>query len=287
MFQRSSRGFTLIELLVVIAIIAILAAILFPVFAQAKASAKVASALSNVKQAALGLQMYSTDYDDLAVPHYGYGTPTDPNQYHNTTTWVGRVSPYVKNRQIHFDPTLGIPKGDINNAQGEFFSDPFYGAGYEYRWEWVANLSLNADGYSYVRGGTCTAVTGTASQRNLTSYEDVAQRIAIGPTTYANLPYGWMYFLGYNASWPYIDIYYTGGWSWDNLVWDSRKRYAGPKMVGAYADGHAAKFGREKFVAYYWNSANGTNEANTRSEWCTVVANRGIDKFWGGPWTSN
>jgi len=61
------RAFTLIELLVVIAIIAILAAILFPVFAQAKASAKVSTATSQIKQLALALPMYSTDYDDMAV----------------------------------------------------------------------------------------------------------------------------------------------------------------------------------------------------------------------------
>ncbi len=58
-------GFTLIELLVVIAIIAILAAILFPVFARAKAKAKQASCLSNVKQQALGVIMYLADYDEM------------------------------------------------------------------------------------------------------------------------------------------------------------------------------------------------------------------------------
>src|SRR5579859_6096079 len=67
---RRRSAFTLIELLVVIAIIAILAAILFPVFAQAKAAAKKASALSNVKQIDLGSLMYSNDYDDMFVPYF-------------------------------------------------------------------------------------------------------------------------------------------------------------------------------------------------------------------------
>src|ERR1017187_4305526 len=88
MIRRSA--FTLIELLVVIAIIAILAAILFPVFAQAKAAAKRTVSLSNLKQAALGTIMYSNDSDDVAVPDYGYVDPNisnDPSLYHFNNTW--------------------------------------------------------------------------------------------------------------------------------------------------------------------------------------------------------
>src|ERR1700750_2019040 len=99
------RAFTLIELLVVIAIIAILAAILFPVFAQAKKSAKITSTLSGLKQVGLSLQMYSGDYDDLAVFDYGYVDGADTDLYHYHNPWPGKVYPYVKNRSIFFDKT--------------------------------------------------------------------------------------------------------------------------------------------------------------------------------------
>ena len=65
--KERCRGFTLIELLVVIAIIAILAAILFPVFAQARDKARSAACLSNLKQVALALSMYTSDYDETLV----------------------------------------------------------------------------------------------------------------------------------------------------------------------------------------------------------------------------
>src|SRR5438874_5120163 len=79
MNNYEKRGFTLIELLVVIAIIAILAAILFPVFAQAKAAAKKTACLSNLKQNALAVMMYNSDYDgNFAQSAY---TTDGPNGY--------------------------------------------------------------------------------------------------------------------------------------------------------------------------------------------------------------
>ncbi|HEY3782283.1 MAG TPA: prepilin-type N-terminal cleavage/methylation domain-containing protein [Fimbriimonadaceae bacterium] len=97
-------GFTLIELLVVIAIIAILAAILFPVFAQAKAAAKKTAALSNVKQITLGAIMYANDYDDNTVPYYSYiyeGTGPNCTSYNNCFSspeqyWPQLLSSYVQ-----------------------------------------------------------------------------------------------------------------------------------------------------------------------------------------------
>ncbi len=99
------KGFTLIELLVVIAIIAILAAILFPVFARAREKAKQTSCLSNMKQLVLGAQMYTNDYDDNVFGHI-QGTRSDfyPPQrpYLN---WAQQVYPYVKNEQLFVCPS--------------------------------------------------------------------------------------------------------------------------------------------------------------------------------------
>src|ERR1700747_1676529 len=106
--QKSA--FTLIELLVVIAIIAILAAILFPVFAQAKEAAKKTSCLSNTKQIALGLYMYAGDFDDT-LPNTSWEqdpagfengisyNPQNPNGTYQVH-WTFLIQPYVRNYNI-------------------------------------------------------------------------------------------------------------------------------------------------------------------------------------------
>jgi prepilin-type N-terminal cleavage/methylation domain-containing protein/prepilin-type processing-associated H-X9-DG protein len=95
----AKRGFTLIELLVVIAIIAILAAILFPVFARAREKARQASCQSNLKQVTLGYLMYAQDYDEW-FPGFLTGSTTGTRY-----AWYDVIQPYIKNRQVYICPS--------------------------------------------------------------------------------------------------------------------------------------------------------------------------------------
>jgi prepilin-type N-terminal cleavage/methylation domain-containing protein/prepilin-type processing-associated H-X9-DG protein len=96
-------GFTLIELLVVIAIIAILAAILFPVFAKAREKARQASCMSNLKQIALGELMYAQDYDERLSCECYHNPDTAPFLYQHC--WRQMVDPYIKNDQVQMCPS--------------------------------------------------------------------------------------------------------------------------------------------------------------------------------------
>jgi prepilin-type N-terminal cleavage/methylation domain-containing protein len=106
--HQGRSAFTLIELLVVIAIIAILAAILFPVFAQAREKARGISCLSNCKQIGIGIQMYAQDYDETMVP-LGIGAFLTPFNI--------LLDPYIKNQQVWACPsavtTLAPPTRSI------------------------------------------------------------------------------------------------------------------------------------------------------------------------------
>jgi prepilin-type N-terminal cleavage/methylation domain-containing protein/prepilin-type processing-associated H-X9-DG protein len=126
------RGFTLIELLVVIAIIAILAAILFPVFARAREKARQASCLSNVRQIDVAIQSYTQDYDevlpscwfvDQSHPNY----PTEGRYQH--PYWYEKVMPYMVNTQIVACP-----------------SDPGQARGYGYNYIYFGSTSSNSGG---------------------------------------------------------------------------------------------------------------------------------------------
>ena len=128
--QRQSRvGFTLIELLVVIAIIAILAGILFPVFARAKAKAQQTRCLANIKQIAMAFQIYATDHGEMLpdVPNgtYGWKTYNPPDPMLGTQDYmawmVTKLLPYTKNTDIWYcdmDVWGSQPSADNPAADG-------------------------------------------------------------------------------------------------------------------------------------------------------------------------
>ncbi len=133
------RGFTLIELLVVIAIIAILAAILFPVFAKAREQARKTACLSNTKQIGTALQMYAQDYDETYAMRYGSGDPVDfENGFQRS--WKNMLNAYIKNRDVFKCPS------NPTSRKGDFVWDGmksttgYYAGGYS-MWlpdEWLS-----------------------------------------------------------------------------------------------------------------------------------------------------
>jgi len=113
------KGFTLIELLVVIAIIAILAAILFPVFAKAREKARQTTCLNNMKQVLLGRMQYSQDYDESEpLNRFGSSTGGDQNAAPDGHTWRAAIYPYTKNTGIY-----ACPSNAFNNASVEGYQE--------------------------------------------------------------------------------------------------------------------------------------------------------------------
>jgi prepilin-type N-terminal cleavage/methylation domain-containing protein/prepilin-type processing-associated H-X9-DG protein len=100
--QQDKRGFTLIELLVVIAIIALLAAILFPVFARARENARKSSCQNNLKQIGVGFLQYTQDYDETYVAAF---RPIFGNGCNDRTSYANMIYPYVKNTQVFRCPS--------------------------------------------------------------------------------------------------------------------------------------------------------------------------------------
>lgn len=170
--KRRSRAFTLIELLVTIVIIAILEAILFPVFARARENARRSSCMSNLKQIGLGIMMYVQDYDDTypSVQRYISGDSG------STTYWYYTIRPYLKNDQIYRCPSSSWGGStDVNSAR--YIRAGNYGASQLVMR--VYNASVN---YPYVKMASVISPATTYMIMDCGSFQ-AYPRLATGPGT--------------------------------------------------------------------------------------------------------
>ena len=172
------KAFTLIELLVVIAIIAILAAILFPVFAQAKLAAKKTVALSNAKQAALAEQIYMSDVDDQLTKSY-YGFPDACNWGNGNTTyynWRYALNPYTKSSELLRDPTNPFKDKQYDT---QAYDDGTGKTTAPNHVNLPMNFAVNGNIIGFANGNCAGLPSGLGST---TSLEDVAGTIMLVPS---------------------------------------------------------------------------------------------------------
>jgi prepilin-type N-terminal cleavage/methylation domain-containing protein/prepilin-type processing-associated H-X9-DG protein len=171
--RRFKRAFTLIELLVVIAIIAILAAILFPVFAQAREKARATQCASNMRNLGTAVMMYVQDYDEN-MP-YGYMYSSDRTVL---WWWQDLCRPYVKNEPIYSCPSMSPhrtwttlrPAGTPNPLIKDYIANAQAGAVYDLRPGWTGPPTRGA----FINNGGTSTTT-----RSITEFEDPAGTIAI------------------------------------------------------------------------------------------------------------
>jgi prepilin-type N-terminal cleavage/methylation domain-containing protein len=213
--MQRRNAFTLIELLVVIAIIAILAAILFPVFAQAKASAKTAATISNLKQLGTAVHLYAGDYDDMTPGAFMCGTATDdiwcgadwwaetPERF---TPWAASVWPYMKNGQITMDAAA-------NNAVATVTPNPG-----TYNWGRFTSIGANRTGF-FEHDGWNGSTYYVRKGRVISAQENISSRAMLTTSRYGgDLSRGMFYFDPWLASDP---DYNNTGEFWRNIVWNS------------------------------------------------------------------
>jgi len=257
---RSSKGaFTLIELLVVIAIIAILAAILFPVFAQAKMAAKRTASLSNTKQMALASQMYAIDADDMY--HLIRARVTNPDPLNWAYGSEDMLQPYIKNHDIFFDPADTYLRDDCGTPTGKTTS---------FSWTHYRDDDIRVHGVHGYNHSTWTPAQARPSLVT-TAVGAPAQTINMYPLwTTASYVNGYAYYRWYtdeigreNGPIPTYPKALA-------FTWCSASPSGGRMSIGSYngvtnwgfCDGHAKAMKRNQtMVQNLWTAADETNKS--------------------------
>ncbi len=228
--MKARRGFTLIELLVVIAIIAILAAILFPVFARTREKARQASCSSNMKQIVLGLIMYKADYDSK-YPHNAMmpgGRCTGAPGY----DWMEVTQPYTKNWQLYMCPSADFP--GPSSSEGLYLRTCATGNGRSFVGR-RGGYAINA-GRPNVIGQMGNGPAGNADHRGSpkeSRFGDVAQLISVVESVY------WCGMI--------CGVGHMGSDSGSTNGWDARRTDHNDGMNVGYYDGHV-KFHKRTFT---------------------------------------
>ncbi|MCX6361510.1 MAG: prepilin-type N-terminal cleavage/methylation domain-containing protein [Armatimonadetes bacterium] len=248
------RGFTLIELLVVIAIIAILAAILFPVFAQAREQARKASCLSSQKQNGLALMMYAQDYDE-AYSQIGDWNQRIPPYQLGVRNWTALIQPYVKSYEL---VEFGCPSANYKRSPWGESNDPNDG-----------NKPANpARGPEYSANHMVLGLNGPAwgslVNVGMADIQEPAQTIAISEcgTVDTYTRFG-TYWTPYWHTYYYFDMEpFFGAATWwrPPVAHNSSRNDGGMNCV--FADGHAKNMRLSSFInvsgstysvkTYYW-----------------------------------
>jgi len=262
----TKRGFTLIELLVVIAIIAILAAILFPVFAQAKVAAKKAASISNLKQLNTATQIYLGDSDDHFPLQCGrksdgkwawgwwHVIPADWTTYAGMNTfsagaWENEIFPYLKSSAIFEAP---------NNADYDVFPTASTAA-YKKREPWKSGYSYNGLLHSY----SSSAVTSPATAPLATQITGRDNYIGVspgavptlscettGPCVYVPAQAG----CGLSKPGSYTEVYYNWSSQWiygNTQTWTYTDGHAGTRKLGMnYGAGSRTDYRQDPWANY-------------------------------------
>ena len=190
--RRATKGFTLIELLVVIAIIAILAAILFPVFARARENVRRASCQSNLKQVGLGMMQYVQDYDET-LPRVAFGPGTawgGPEWDGVNPHWMDVAQPYIKSTQVFDCPSDTFPGNSAGGGgTGRYKMLPRTGG-------LAAPDQYGSYQYNHTFEYVAQECKGPAVIRNISGIEDTAGTVLVTESSRSNfssmLYYGWV-----------------------------------------------------------------------------------------------